>query len=205
MEPAALALLDVSSNADQLGVVLLAQESIDSTGVTIDNLVLAARQRSLAIFTMPVVSWEPMASVPLTHSAGNLPVPLPPGDGGATLLQVPTVHLSPIKPLPLLKQYISNVNTEGASILADFSLPFGLRAHVQVVNLKKQRGKFQLNQPIFSNACVGGLQLTMTPPWPWRENASFPGYTLVIPPYLHRLQPISVDNLPSPLATGWLI
>src|SRR5439155_4734933 len=123
-EHSAVALLDLSSNADQLGVAISLRQSFD---LRIDKLALNAAGMNLAVFTVPEISWEPMLSDPPVAGLDS-----PANDGGPSIIEVETIALTPIAPEPVLRLFLDHINNRNDETLsARFTLPFGLRAQVQ--------------------------------------------------------------------------
>ena len=175
-----IGLLDVSSNADQLGVFM--HSNIQPQEVTIDNLALFAIGRSVGIFTVPEISWEPMVSydpLPASPAPHRLDSP---NDGGASTVRVETAKMIPLAPRPMLTMFIDQVN-KGNPFAARFTLPFGLVAHVDgQKDFISSGGRFELVQPEFSNKMTGGLQLMLKPPYADAlEKSKFQGTTTTFP------------------------
>jgi hypothetical protein len=207
------ALLDLSTNVDLFGVAIVpppggtvgnpagAQDSSPTQSPAtaaatpapafgFTGLTLAFNGGTCATFALPQVSWEPM------ESTANPSGPIycnPPSDGPPLLLIAPDQQqLVPLAPGPVLLNNITNV-VAGQSFFAEFSLPFGLVAHIQQPNqppapsappgspslFLSEGGEFQLNTPIFPSALQGALQLTLKPPFPQNSNATFSGNTSV--------------------------
>ena len=207
------ALLDLSTNVDLFGVAIIpatvgtvgnptgAQDSSSAQPLAtasetpapafgFTGLTLAFNGSTCATFALPQVSWEPMEST--AFPSGPIYCN-PPSDGPPLLLIAPDQQqLVPLAPGPVLLNNIANV-VAGQSFLAEFSLPFGLVAHIQQPNrppassapagtqslFLSEGGEFQLNQPVFPTALQGALQLTLKPPFPQNSNAVFSGNTSV--------------------------
>ena len=115
-------LLDLSGNADQFGVSLLAM-ALHSKAISLDGMGLAVPQQRLAVYALPGISWEPVAD----KTQDNWLNAASPDDGSPTTLQVQTVNLVRVEPniaLPALAQAGANTETSGR-----FTLPFGLFAN----------------------------------------------------------------------------
>lgn len=182
-------LLDLSSNADQLGVLLTARRASD---IRIDKLALAAAGMDVQIFTVPEISWEAMVS-----DAGNIANPS--DDGGPAIVALPELQqLVPIEPAPVLAAFVGDVN-DGYAYDAGFTLPFGLRAHVQATEayVPDGGGGFDLTQPVFGDGLTGGRQLTLRPaPSPDAVSPAFPGSTTVVDkPYGEAVLSSSVTDM----------
>ncbi|MCU1321477.1 MAG: hypothetical protein JWM43_1126 [Acidobacteriaceae bacterium] len=153
------------------------------------GLNLALNGATCATFALPQVSWEPMES-----TAPNFPIYCSPAsDGPPLLLLAPDQQqLVPLAPDPVLKNNIGNV-AAGQPLFGQFSLPFGLIAHIQQPNrppnpngpagakslFLSQGGEFQTNMPAFASALEGALQVTLKPPFPEKLNAIFSGSTSI--------------------------
>jgi len=163
----------------------------------------------VATFALPQESWEPMESVvpPSVGTSGPL-LCQPASDGLPLLLSAPnTQQLVRFTPAAVLKNNQQNV-VAGLPFFGVFSLPFGLNAMITQENAKsdlpKSRGestfleaggKFSLNIPQFDpkpakalggkkagvgpGILTGAKQLTLMPPNPGADNASFSGSTEV--------------------------
>jgi len=124
-----LFLLDVSSNADQLGVgMAIAPGTVapapTGQALSISGLDLMAPCLDLRVFTAPAVQWEPVVTI---QNPNVLPFPFPSpagflDDGGPTLLGAADITLVPVAPAPLLDQVVSAYDG-GAAGAALFTLP----------------------------------------------------------------------------------
>ncbi len=129
-------LLDVSTNADQLGVGfgLEPRDGQGGTGLPlkIEGLDLVAPVRNVRLVLLPQFQWEPVTDVPK-------PIVVPPvfperlvsaNDGGPTILGSNSVHLVPIAPDRVAEQLVERFrqNPGGEPVGALFTLPFGIRA-----------------------------------------------------------------------------
>ena len=172
-------LLDVSSNADQLGVGVgfVNRLDVQTTGfpVQINGVDLVTAGQNVRIFTVPEIQWEPVRTI---QNSKVKPFPFPSpllsaDDGGSTLIGVNTVNLVPIAPRPVLEQIVSEFNSETDSkpVAALFTLPFGMKAvaRLRKVNfdqiqddiLQLRGSELALNQPNFPDRnLMGGLQLS---------------------------------------------
>jgi hypothetical protein len=189
-----VALLDLSTRVDLLGVALARDalgtvdvEPADARGFV--GLNLAFPDTRVATFALPQFSWEPMQSTGPQAPLG--PVRAEPAtDGIPTTLRTmdPQQTLVPFAPEPVLIRHIHNV-AAGGIFAADFSLPFGLLAHIRQPNeppkagqlplFLNEGGAFDLVQPNFATQLKGAFQLTLKPPHPERPKAQFSGTTTV--------------------------
>jgi hypothetical protein len=164
-----LFLLDVSSNADQLGVGMAVAQPSGQT-LSIAGLDLVAPCLDLRVFTAPAVQWEPLVTI---QNINVLPSPFHSpaafaDDGGPTLLGAADVTLVPIAPAPLLDQVVSAYDG-GAAGAVMFTLPFGMAA---VATLPKRpapapplfvRPGLTAVQPNFTiRNMIGGRQVSLT-------------------------------------------
>jgi hypothetical protein len=164
-----LFLLDVSSNADQLGVGM-AINLPSGQALSIAGLDLVAPCLDQRVFTAPAVQWEPLVTIqnPIVRP---FPFPSPASfrdDGGPTLLGAADVTLVPVAPAPLLHQVVSAYDG-GAAGAAMFTLPFGM---VAVATLPKRptpippfftRPGLAPVQPDFTaKNMIGGRQVSLT-------------------------------------------
>jgi len=163
----ALSLLDVSSNADQFGVTW---SPLGVRNIQSENLLLASDGSLTSLFTVPAISWEPMFSV--------APIPAPPSDGVPSRLNVATVSLAPIAPLPLMTLQQKSV-AAGNPFSFFGTLPFGMQAEVD----NDKGAKYEFVEPLF-DGYNGGHQISLTP-----ANAGsttkpqFAGQTFLTDPY----------------------
>lgn len=153
----AFSLLDVSSNANQMGVsfalfgnrrmlMLRTHEAIpaDTTAassafpIQAQGLDVVAQGQRVRVFTTPMISWEPVINLtapgPVSPDpAGGIDPPLAynyyPDDGGPTRIMNNCVQLVPISPIPLANFLVDTYAKESDNITAAyFTLPFGLRS-----------------------------------------------------------------------------
>lgn len=177
-------LLDVSSNADQLGIISVA----DLPELTIAQLTLQAPGFTMGIFTVPEISWEPMSLDPSSPAPPGSTTP--PNDGGTSIVQVQTVQLVPVSPAVVASAFVQGV-ANGDLATADLTLPFGLSAHISDF----KGATFDLNQPVFPSSLTGGIQIRMQPPSPDNVNAAFAGSSFVTTPYGVDVLDVPVSNL----------
>ena len=181
-------LLDVSSNADQFGVVIpLQTPSLDVRG-----LALVAAAREVGVVTLPPISWEPMLTRAPVPGDGDVPLPPPPHDGGPARLVVDTPEIRPVSPVPLVTAYEKAIQRRD-HFRARLPLPFGLIAQLNTLRQSDARpspflasgNKVYWNQPAFASGVAGGLQLAIRgpdnpsadahPPVPFTDSR-LPGY-----------------------------
>ena len=172
-----LFLLDVSSNADQLGVgmaIIAGAAGLAPTGQTpaLSGLDLVAPCLDLRVFTAPAVQWEPVVTI---QNPNVLPAPFPSpagflDDGGPTLLGAADVTLVPIAPAPLLDQVVSAYDG-GAAGAALFTLPFGMIAVARLPQrpahpspLFRRPGLAEVQPAFAPQNMTGGRQVSLTAP-----------------------------------------
>lgn len=132
-----LALLDVSSNVDHLGVtwgILGRDEHLPDLDdlIRIEDLTITTRQRNTRVFMLPQFQWEPLRNLP-NPNIGFFPDRLVSGDdGGASLFGTNSVRLVPILPDRTLEALVEGFAEGSADIGAWFTLPFGIRATAQL-------------------------------------------------------------------------
>ena len=158
LEQEQFALLDVSTNADQMGVsfawfnarALEDRESIfyevyrpkgsasppsGAFPLHVRELDLSAESRFVRAFTVPLVSWEPLLNVsPIPVITGDPPKGwnFYPNDGGPSRLFNDSVELVPIAPLPVTDFLVKDFHDRKTGFTgALFTLPFGLRAFAE--------------------------------------------------------------------------
>ena len=154
------ALLDVSSNADQMGVsfawinervaddrftfyrLFAPKQSQAATPIlplAVRDLDLSAESRYVRAFTVPQISWEPLfnLSPPGTPTPPIEPDPpvgwnLYPNDGGPTRLFNDSVELVPIAPIPVTEFLVTDFKDRKDGFTgALFTLPFGMKAFAE--------------------------------------------------------------------------
>ncbi len=187
-----LTLLDLSTRADLFGVTIPALPA-GVPPVPPDpgfvGLSLALPDTQVATFALPQMSWEPMESTGPEPPLG--PIAASPATDGVTTVvraQDPKQTLVPFAPAPVLRQNIANV-VAGGTFTAQFSLPFGLIAHVSQGNepptggkkalFLREGGAFELVRPRFPGNVGGAFQLMLKPPDPTQPKAQFSGTTIV--------------------------
>lgn len=174
------ALLDVSTNADLLGVSFglfgdrrmalltthtVANQTASTFPLQVQGMDVVSQGFNVRAFTVPQISWEPV----LNLSEKKLDLDPPPGgnyyedDGGPTRFASLSVQFVPLAPLPLTKFIIENYNAKHAPVWSLFTLPFGLRA-LTLLEKKSSAAKtpkLRLTAPKFPDELEGGAQITM--------------------------------------------
>lgn len=183
------ALMDVSSNANQLGVSLGlsrgqrvttgmaksvgdAQATISQTDgqlISVEGMEVIAQGAMTRLFMMPQVAWEPVFN--LTPPGVNKPGDPPaffnyyPNDGGPTRLVNSHQERIAISPKPLVNFILEKYEKKETPVNALFTLPFGLRALAELSHtnsretIKPQLGEIR---PNFPNDMQGGIQIRAT-------------------------------------------
>jgi hypothetical protein len=161
------ALLDVSSNANQMGVsfaslgasrvtMMRTHEAVpaeqsagaaDGFPLQVRGMDVVARSPLVRAFTTPVVSWEPVINL-TPPEAGKFDPPAPlnyyPDDGGPTRIFNNSARLVPIAPIPVCDSLVDAYAKEPGNLtVASFTLPFGIRslAYLYKTNVNQQDPK----------------------------------------------------------------
>jgi hypothetical protein len=183
------ALLDVSSNANQLGVSLgVARGQRVTTGkarmlndaeatiapsvaqpFSVEGMEVIAPGAMTHLFMMPQVAWEPVFNMtpPGINKPGDPQVFFNyyPNDGGPTRLINNHQKGIAISPKPLVDFILNKYEDQETPISALFTLPFGLRALAELSHTNSRETiKPQLNlvRPNFPNDLQGGIQIRAT-------------------------------------------
>ena len=150
------ALLDVSTNADQMGVSFawFNPRTVDDADhifyqvykpkaseptpapypLQVRELDLSAESRYVRAFTVPQLSWEPLFNLTPPAIGGDPPFAfnLYANDGGPTRLFNDSVELVPIAPIPVTEFLVQDFEQRANGFTgALFTLPFGLRAFAE--------------------------------------------------------------------------
>lgn len=178
----AFALLDVSTQADLMGVSFnyineethlfmtthtAAEDGENSAILQIKGLDLSTQARFARAFTVPQISWEPLINLTPAAISGDPPAGfnLYPNDGGPTRFGTTGSELVPLEPLPVVEHLVESFHNKekpDSATWALFALPFGMKAFAVLERKNKQIKKgtdLQLIQPLFPNDLRGGLQL----------------------------------------------
>jgi hypothetical protein len=154
---AGFTLLDVSTNADQFGV---STSTSDLPAFSIAGMALETMDRGMAVYALPGISWEPIVrDVP--PAAVNWLDAFSNDDGPPTLLRTATVDLVRVEPKIALPHFQAAANK--AVTRADFTLPFGIMAHLATDpnTDPRQLPIFQLNDTHYSGDLRNSLQLSI--------------------------------------------
>jgi hypothetical protein len=177
-------LLDLSSQADQLGVM----SGSDLIELTVAQLTLQVPGFAIGIFTVPEISWEPMVLDPPPESQSVATIP--PDDGGLSTVKADTVQLVPVSPAVVANAIVQSVGG-GDPAGASLTLPFGMAGDITTFS----GATVDLNQPAFSDSLTGGIQIRMQPPAPDKQDAAFPGSATITTPYGQDVLGADVTNL----------
>lgn len=198
----AFMLLDVSSNADQMGVSLGTAFRVDRdergdtnirnvnafVGVTpgagsgqqlqILNMDVVATAQNLRAVTLPQISWEPVANIPLAIEGSPAPddlVTVAPGllvydnDGIPTYIFSESPYLVPITPLSVTKHFLQEFHDRHTprQLRSIFTLPFALIAQAdfnrELNRPEGENARLSFNRPQFGQF-RGGLQIKTLAP-----------------------------------------
>lgn len=185
----AFALLDVSSNANQMGVSfasfgnrrveMMRTFAIAPSGNTIPGSQFPIQIKGMDVvapgifakaFTVPEISWEPVLNLTdpntINPSTPSIEPPLGPNyypnDGGPTKIFNNSVEFVPLAPIPLTNFIVDSYKNVKGNITASlFTLPFGMKA-IAVLNKDVDPANppsIQHNSYKFSNNVKGGIQL----------------------------------------------
>lgn len=178
------ALLDVSTNADLLGVsfdvfgverATMVRTLVPTTAfpLQVEGMDVVSRGNNVRAFTVPQISWEPVLNTapkvlsqdPPGHPKSQPPFVVPnyyPDDGGPTRIYNNSIELVPVSPIPLSQFIVDEYKNKKLNITSSlFTLPFGMRA-LAVLNkfiYPQEPPSIQFNRPAFENDVKGGLQL----------------------------------------------
>jgi hypothetical protein len=158
------ALLDVSTNADLLGVFIV--ETAGALGF--DGISLAAQLDRVLLLGVPQISWEPL----LSNGTWGF---ISPDDGTPALMLARSAQPVRIEPALLFDSEIPAANADGAQLA--FTLPFGIEAQVDTSAAAPNPPplpSFQPMRPTFSGV-MGARQLAIVAGNIGAANASLPG------------------------------
>ena len=195
------ALLDVSSNANQMGVAFshklpymqqLAnndnQRANDDDGIfplKISGMSVITAGKNAQAFTLPGIAWEPLLNLSFTSAVDPLPgFNYFPNDGVPTVIGNLSNEPVDLAPIPLSKHLVDTFksNKDGRTY-ALFNLPFGMVAFAILnQNNATQKIKPSIDNvfPAFENAILGGIQLELVSGSSFendRGQGLFEGYT----------------------------
>ncbi|MFF2236324.1 hypothetical protein [Streptomyces anulatus] len=125
-----LALLDVSSFADQLGVAIALTAGQRRVPLTVDDLALRTEAENTLVFLLPQFQWEPVRNLANPLTGDQEDVLTFDSDGGPTLMGTRSVTLVPFTPVPVAQELVRAHEEDDAPAAVLFTLPFGMRAWV---------------------------------------------------------------------------
>ncbi len=210
MNADAFALLDVSSNANQLGIsfsmfggtrmgMVHTSDAVNTNANSgfpfgVQEMSVVARGSQVRAFMLPIVAWEPLINL-----SGKVqpmdPVALwnyYPNDGGPTRIFNNSELPVALAPLPLTTYIFQQFNHNNQNrTVASFTLPFGIHALAFISKQGTEVIKPVLEKvdPTFKNNLQGGLQIKakagnydVKPAVPPGEKDShlFPGYVIQV-------------------------
>ena len=185
------ALLDVSTNADLCGISfdflagrdqLIRTHVAAGTGaspfpVQVDGMDVVSQGRNAKVFTVPMISWEPLVNLSVIPPvAGDPPfgVNYYPNDGGPTQILNNGDDTVTLAPLPLTDYLLARFEQDDKDFVACalMTLPFGLKALALLQDpyldstpnsaKPERRGAgLRLNAEEFEDDIKGGLQLQL--------------------------------------------
>ena len=184
------ALLDVSTNADLYGVSfdwlygrdqLIRTHVATTTGgstfpVQVRGMDVVSQGRNAKVFTVPMISWEPLINLSQPHVPGDPPAGLNyyPNDGGPTQILNNSDDAVTLAPLPLTYYLLDRFEQDDKDFVACalMTLPFGLKALALLQDpyrasdangvVETRRGAdVRLNAEEFEDEMKGGLQLQL--------------------------------------------
>ncbi|MFI8372004.1 hypothetical protein [Streptomyces sp. NPDC085466] len=125
-----LALLDVSSFADQLGVTITFTAGQRRIPLTVDDLALRTAAENTLVFLLPQFQWEPVRNLANPLTGDQEDVLTFGSDGGPTLMGTRSVTLVPFTPVPVARELVRAHEEDDAPAAVLFTLPFGMHAVV---------------------------------------------------------------------------
>jgi hypothetical protein len=170
------ALLDVSSNADQMGVSFawFNARELDADGsefgrvygggaasapalpsypLEIRDLDLSAESRFVRAFTVPQISWEPLFNVTPPQLFGDPPfgTNLYPNDGGPTRLLNNAANVVPLAPIPVSEHLVEDFATRPQGFTGALTtLPFGMRAFAEISRVNQFNAAMDAAKLVFN-------------------------------------------------------
>ncbi len=175
-------LLDVSSNANQMGIAFsnklpylqqlasgripFAVQSNSFPLKIVDNAMVTAGRNAQA-FTLPGISWEPLLNLSFTSNEDPLPgFNYFPNDGVPTVIGNLASTPVELAPIPLVNYLTTTFqHKKDGKTYALFNLPFGMVAFAILDQQKltqKTKPSIETISPQFEQAIVGGIQLELT-------------------------------------------
>ncbi len=180
----AFTLLDVSTNADLLGVSLgfanddfvfrkthIVKEDVKGSPFSIRGMDVHAASRFVQIFTLPQISWEPVINISPVSNVATDPFPgvlMFMNDGVPAQIANTGIDPVSIAPIPLSQQvsdWYNDPNKKDFAVWSYFTLPYGMLAlamyYKDPADPSNKPG-FDLIKKNFTNESATGLQITTT-------------------------------------------
>lgn len=190
------ALLDVSTNADLLGVSFgsfAGRRLLMMTTFQVKGMEVMSQGMNVKAFTVPQISWEPVINLtpPAKPSEGDPPFGpnYYPDDGGPTRLLNNSADQVALAPLPLTDFLVENFATKKTfAALSLFTLPFGIRALALLQKMYRYQGgsrrgaNLGFNSKTWASGVTGGRQLQVDGGRAFRQDESdmFVGSTVQV-------------------------
>ncbi len=202
------ALLDVSTNADLMGVMYspmnerfifeITHTPFDGDAprvpLQIQGMDLKASGRFVKAFTVPLVSWEPVLNTsPISALNADPPPGTPenprqllfPNDGGPTRIFNTSLKTVTLAPIPLSDFIIEQFKGSDEPLtFSIFTLPYGMQAIAQFEKKNpfaagEEASDITFNRPAFDDDVQGGIQFKATGAYnPDQNNRNFRGNTV---------------------------
>lgn len=183
----AFALLDVSSNANQMGISffyfpqgrmgMIRTAAVEGPGAvannTTSNFPFIVKDMSVwspgyfvRAFTVPQIAWEPVFNLtpPVQPMDPDAFFNYYPNDGGPTRIFNITQEPVILAPRPVVKNLIDKFQDPKTQTYSIFTLPFGLRAIAAISKggVETIKPDLQYNNPSFKKDLTGGIQIKAT-------------------------------------------
>ncbi len=185
-EQDAFALLDVSSNANQMGISFFyfpqgrmgmirtaAVEGPNTANNAVSNFPFIVKDMSVwspgffvRAFTVPQIAWEPVFNLtpPVKPMDPQAFFNYYPNDGGPTRIFNITAQPVVLAPKPVVQNLIDKFKDPKVQTYSFFTLPFGLKAAAIISKggVESVKPDLQYNNPAFKNNITGGIQIKAT-------------------------------------------
>lgn len=182
------ALLDVSSNANQIGVSMginpmqrrvirettgiarntgegqMTIQSSQEEIITIEGMQVKVPGHFARVFLLPQVAWEPAWNTAEKEQPMDPPkwFNYYPNDGGPSRILNSSVEKVTLSPIPLTQFLVEKFQQQKADLITQFTLPFGLKS-VGLLDHSNDyplvKPKVEFNAPSFSDGLIGGIQI----------------------------------------------
>lgn len=185
LENDAFALLDVSSNANQMGVsfqyfpigrmAMATTATVDTGAQAAANTSFPFQVKDMSVhapgyfvraFTMPQIAWEPVFNLtpPVKPMDPQAFFNYYPNDGGPTRIFNTNSQPVPLAPIPVVDHLIESFKDPKTQTFSLFTLPFGLKA-IAIISKggsETKKPEIEKNAPSFKNNMIGGIQIKAT-------------------------------------------